>query len=112
MSPYPVPQPIPEGPALARLSAQVEALRGELVPRLDRIERQVERTNGRVTALELHDAREAGADEARGLAGAQNHERRRRLDDRRWAVRMLALTVIGSIVSGITVAVIVAAVLN
>ena len=79
--PYPNPH---DTAGLARLASQIEALRGELVPRLDRIERQVERTNGRVTALELHDAHEAGAQEERD---GQRVERRRG-DDRHWQVRM------------------------
>lgn len=83
MSPYP-PQHATDTAGLARVASQIEALRGELVPRLDRIERQVEKTNGRVTALELHDAHEAGAAEA---AEGQRRERRRS-DDRRWQIRM------------------------
>lgn len=83
MSPYP-PQHVGDTAGLARLSSQVEALRGELVPRLDRIERQVEKTNGRVTTLELHEAHEAGAEEARE---GQRVERRRG-DEKRWQIRM------------------------
>lgn len=83
MSPYP-PQHAHDTAGLARVASQIEALRGELVPRLDRIERQVERTNGRVTALELHDAHEAGLTEARE---GQRVERRRG-DEKRWQVRM------------------------
>lgn len=94
--PYPSP---PESPGLARVAAQIEALRGELVPRLERIERQVERTNGRVTALELHDAHEAGADEVRRLTTGQSATRR-------WAVMVLALGALCSVVSTVTAALI------
>lgn len=90
MSPYP-PQHVGDTAGLARLASQIEALRGELVPRLerieeqsDRIERHVEKTNGRVTALELHEAHEAGVAEARD---GQRTERRRH-DERRWQIRM------------------------
>ncbi|MEQ8834262.1 MAG: hypothetical protein RIB67_07430 [Miltoncostaeaceae bacterium] len=106
MSPYPVPREAAETAGLARVAAQIEALRGEIIPRLERIERQVERTNGRVTTLELHDAHEEGAAAARDAAHEEIGRRRRRTDDRRWSLRILTLTVAGSILSGVTVALI------
>lgn len=101
MSPYPSRS---ESPGLARVAAQIEALRSELVPRLERIERQVERTNGRVTALELHDAHEAGAQEERD----NTTDARRHTDARHWQIRMALFGAILGFATAISTAIVLA----
>lgn len=108
---YPPPNP---DASHARLSAQLESIRNDfhaftdaLDSRLERIEVQTTATNGRVRQLEAWQIRE----EATAAADAKHADGETTARERRMRWLLAGFAVLGSIISGVTVAAITVALL-